>query len=140
VNVLHRCLVIRFCGQCRAADSKRTITFKLPTRKSARNRPVRDYVNLHSGADSSDPRRWAQLLENKTFSKDTFKKMTGSELTQDWLDSDPTAMTEPIIVEEPDGLGMAMPPSSLTVPEIATTLGHDTPLEVMGRFFSIFSS
>ena len=60
--------------------------------------------------------------------------MTGSEITQEWLDSDPTAMTEPIIIEEPDGLGMTMPPSSLTVPEIATTLGHDTPLEVIGSF------
>ena len=48
-------------------------------------------------------------MESKTFSKDTFKKMTGAELTQDWLDSDPTAMTEPIIIEEPDGLGMTMP-------------------------------
>ncbi|KAH9079132.1 JmjC domain-containing histone demethylation protein 1 [Lactarius deliciosus] len=120
-----------FCGQCRAADSRRAITFKLPTRKSARNRPVRDYVNLHSGTDTSDPRRWAQLLENKTFSKDAFKKMTGSELTQDWLDSDPTAMMEPVIIEEPDGLGMTMPSSNLTVSEIAATLGHDTPLEVI---------
>jgi len=71
-------------------------------------------------------------LENKTFSKDAFKKTTGPELTQDWLDSDPTAMTEPVIIEEPDGLGMTMPPSSLTVSEIAATLGHDTPLEVIG--------
>lgn len=134
MNAAHRRLTLRFCGQCRAADSRRVITFKLPTRKSARNRPVRDYVNLHSGAESSDPRRWAQLLESKTFSKDAFKKMTGSEITQEWLDSDPTAMTEPIIIEEPDGLGMTMPPSSLTVPEIATTLGHDTPLEVIGSF------
>ena len=64
--------------------------------------------------------------------------MTGSEITQDWLDSDPTAMTEPIIIEEPDGLGMTMPPSSLTVPEIAATLGHDTPLEVIGSYSPSF--
>jgi F-box and leucine-rich repeat protein 10/11 len=107
---------------------------KPPTRKSARNRPVRDYVNLHSGADSSDARRWSQLLECKTFAQDSFKRMRGSELTQDWLDNDPTAMVEPIIIEEPDGLGMRMPPPTLTVPEIATTLGHETPLEVIGIF------
>ena len=65
--------------------------------------------------------------------------MTGAELTQDWLDSDPTAMTEPIVIEEPDGLGMAMPPSSLTVPEIATTLGHETPLEVIGSFLVLLT-
>jgi len=58
--------------------------------------------------------------------------MTGSELTQEWLDNDPTALTEPVIIEKPDGLSMTMPPSSLTVSEIAATLGHDTPVEVIG--------
>ncbi|KAI0302356.1 hypothetical protein B0F90DRAFT_1714157 [Multifurca ochricompacta] len=98
-----------FCDPCRAADDRRTITLKLPTRKSARNRPVRDYVNLHSGADSPDPRRWSQLLESKVFSNDSFKRMKGSELNQECL----------------------------TVSEIATTLGHETPLEVIvGKLYS----
>jgi F-box/leucine-rich repeat protein 10/11 len=65
--------VSRFCGPCRAADCKRVITLKPPMRKSARNRPIRDYVNLHSGADSSDPHRWSQLLESKTFVVDELK-------------------------------------------------------------------
>ena len=122
----------RFCGPCRAADCKRTITLKPPMRKSSRNRPIRDYVNLHSGANSSDPRRWTDLLESKTFSGDEFKKMRGSDLTEEWLYNDATAMTEPVVIEKPDGLGMMMPPSSLTVPEIANILGPETPLEVIG--------
>jgi F-box/leucine-rich repeat protein 10/11 len=71
-------------------------------------------------------------LESKTFSRDEFKRMGGSDLTEEWLYNDATAMTEPVIVERPDGLGMMMPPSSLTVPEIANILGQETPLEVIG--------
>ncbi|KAH9955595.1 jumonji protein [Russula dissimulans] len=120
-----------FCGPCRAADCRRIITSKPPMRKSARNRPVRDYVNLHSGADSSDPRRWSQLLDSKSFSMDEFKRMRGADLTEEWLDNDPNAMTEPIIIENPDGLGMMMPQASLTVSEIADILGPETPVEVI---------
>jgi F-box/leucine-rich repeat protein 10/11 len=58
--------------------------------------------------------------------------MRGSDLTEEWLESDPTAMTEPVIIEQPEGLGMMMPPTSLTVPEIANILGPETPLEVIG--------
>lgn len=122
----------RFCGPCRAADCRRVITLKPPMRKSARNRPVRDYVNLHSGADSSDPRRWSQLLESKTFTADEFRRMRGSDLTKEWLENDSTPMTEPIVIEQPDGLGMTMPSATLTVPEIANILGHETPVEVIG--------
>ncbi len=58
--------------------------------------------------------------------------MRGSDLTEGWLYSDATAMTEPVIIETPDDLGMTMPPSSLTVPDIANILGPETPLEVIG--------
>jgi F-box and leucine-rich repeat protein 10/11 len=58
--------------------------------------------------------------------------MRGSDLTEEWLYDDATAMTEPVIIEKPDGLGMMMPPPSLNVPEIANILGPETPLEVIG--------
>jgi hypothetical protein len=135
---LHQILAVRFCTPCRAADARRVITTKPPTRKSARNRPVRDYVNLHSGADSSDDRKWSQLLESKTLKQDSFQRMRGSELTQEWLHNDPTAMMEPVIIDEPHGLGMTMPPCTLTVAEIAATLGPETPLEVIGMFPRLF--
>jgi F-box/leucine-rich repeat protein 10/11 len=68
---------------------------------------------------------------------DGFKRMRGPDLTEEWLDNDPTAMTEPVIIERPDGLGMMMPPTSLTVPEIANILGPETPLEVIGMRFRL---
>lgn len=136
IGAVYTLPALRFCGPCRAADARRIVTLKPPTRKSARNRPVRDYVNLHSGADSSDAGRWSKLLECKPFCEDSFNRISGSELTQEWLDNDSAAMMEPVIIEEPEGLGMMMPPSSLTVAEIAATLGHETPVEVIGIFSS----
>lgn len=72
------------------------------------------------------------MMQGKSISKESFKRMKGSDVSTEWLNSDPTAMTEPIIIEEPDGLGMEMPDSELTVSEIADTLGKDTPVEVIG--------
>jgi F-box/leucine-rich repeat protein 10/11 len=71
-------------------------------------------------------------LESKTFTVDEFRRMTGSDLTEEWLENDSTAMTEPVIVEQADSLGMMMPSTTLTVPEIANILGHETPVEVIG--------
>ncbi|KAI0273867.1 jumonji protein [Gloeopeniophorella convolvens] len=119
-----------FCFPCRELDPRRTITFKPPARKSSRNKLVRDYVNLHSGTDS-DPRRWSQLLESKRFNNDLYKRMKGSELCQEWMDNDPTAMTEPVVIEDSEGLEMTMPSPSLTVTDIADMLGHESPLEVI---------
>jgi len=64
--------------------------------------------------------------------------MRGSDLNEEWLEDDSTAMTEPVIVEDPDGLGMMMPPTTLTVPEIANILGYNTPLEVIGMHTPLF--
>jgi len=65
---------------------------------------------------------------------DEFKRMKGADLTEEWLDNDPNALTEPIIIEKPDGLGIMMPQASLTVSEIADILGPETPVEVIGVY------
>lgn len=74
------------------------------------------------------------MMKDKNILKESFKRMHGSTLTTEWLDSDPTAMTEPIIIEQPDGLGMEMPDKKLTIGQIADTLGRDTPVEVIGNY------
>jgi F-box/leucine-rich repeat protein 10/11 len=58
--------------------------------------------------------------------------MKGSELNVDWLVNDPTAMTEPVIVEEKTGLGMKLPDPSITVKDVAEAVGADMPVEVIG--------
>jgi hypothetical protein len=77
--------------------------------------------------------RWLKLMEGKPIKKDCFKRMKGSEVTLEWLDSDEGALKEPIVVESPDGLGMKMPPSNFSVNDVAETLGQDHPVSVIGE-------
>jgi len=103
---------------------------KTPARKSSRKKAQRDYANLNAGI-ASDPNRWLKMLETKNIKKAPFKNMKGSQLDS-WLEDDEDAMREPIIIEQPEGLGMKMPPPGLTVEHVAEYIGEDTPLEVVG--------
>ncbi|KAJ7632317.1 jumonji superfamily protein [Roridomyces roridus] len=119
-----------YCKPCSDKDSSRVTTLKAPTRKSDRKRNYRDYASLSLGM-TSDPNRWLRMLENKTFKQDNFKRMHGSEVTLEWLEEDEEALTEPILVEKPDGLGMKMPPSDFTVDDVAELVGEQSPVEVV---------
>ncbi|OBZ75769.1 JmjC domain-containing histone demethylation protein 1 [Grifola frondosa] len=119
-----------FCKSCLAADASRVITMKPPARKSARKRTQRDYAGLNSGQEA-DPNRWLRMLEGKPIKPDPFKRMKGSEVGVEWLESDDSAMREPILVEKPDGLGMKMPPTSLTVDDVAELVGENSPVELI---------
>lgn len=123
----------RYCKNCTAADSTLVMTTKAPARKSSRKRTQRDYANLNAGI-GSDPGRWLKLVETKPIKKDPFKRMQGADLER-WLAEDEDAMTEPIVIEQTDGLGMKMPPKDLTVEHVAEYIGEDTPLEVMGEYY-----
>ena len=70
-------------------------------------------------------------MQGKIIKPDPFKRMKGEDVTLEWLETDPTAMTEPILIEQPDGLGMKMP-EDLTVSDVAEIVGEDTPVEVIG--------
>ncbi|KAF9472602.1 JmjC domain-containing histone demethylation protein 1 [Pholiota conissans] len=118
-----------YCAPCTQVDPTRIMTLKAPARKSARKRTQRNYANLNSGL-GSDPNRWQRMIESKEFKKDPFRRMQGSEL-ESWLQEDETALREPIVIEQPDGLGMKMPPRDLTVEHVAEYIGEDTPLEVI---------
>ena len=94
---------------------------------------MRDYASLDDGL-GSDPNRFLRILEAKQSQikfKDPFKRMKGSELDS-WLEDDENALREPIVIEQPDGLGMKMPPKDLTVEHVAEYIGEDVPIEVMG--------
>ncbi|KAI0693879.1 Clavaminate synthase-like protein [Cytidiella melzeri] len=111
-----------FCTPCRDADPKRVITQKPPARKSTRKRAQRDYAGLNGGSEQ-DPSRL-------TIKPDPFKRMAGSDVTMEWLETDSSALTEPIVIETPDGLGMKMP-EGFTVDDVAESLGADMPVEVI---------
>jgi hypothetical protein len=124
-------IIRRFCSQCRLKDSSCVVTMKPPARKSSRKRTQRDYANMHSGGNG-DAHRWTKMFEGKKITLDNFRRMKGHELTIEWLDGDDTALKAPIVIEEPEDLGMKMPDSDFTVNDVAAIVGDDTPVEVIG--------
>ena len=122
---------LRYCETCARADPTRIMTLKAPARKSSRKRTQRDYANLNSGL-GSDANRWTRMLETKEIKKDPFKRFKGSEL-EEWLEQEDDALREPIVIENPDGLGMTMPPNSFSVEDVAELIGGGTPVEVIGE-------
>lgn len=76
--------------------------------------------------------KWIAIAESKNYAPDTFRRMNGSDIGLEWILSDENAMKEPIVVENPEGLGMKMPAKELTVRDVANEVGPDTPLEVIG--------
>jgi len=76
--------------------------------------------------------RWQQMLQEKSIKGDPFKRMQGSDVDLTWVEEDEMAMREPIVIEKPDGLGMKMPSSDLSVDDVADLIGRDTPVEVIG--------
>ncbi|KAF5365765.1 hypothetical protein D9758_003174 [Tetrapyrgos nigripes] len=124
-----------FCKSCLEADPRRAITFKVPARKSERKRTARDYANLNSGFEPSDPRRFVRVADSKPWKPDNFQRMAGHEVSLEWLDTDPKAMTEPIVIESPEGLDMKMPGNDFTVNDVGKLVGEQTPVEVIGMLF-----
>ncbi|EGN96043.1 hypothetical protein SERLA73DRAFT_162011 [Serpula lacrymans var. lacrymans S7.3] len=119
-----------FCDSCVKESPIRSITFKPPARKSLRKRTQRDYSNLDGGLDS-DPNRWLHVMEGKDIKSDQFRRMQGSEVGLEWLESDENSMREPIVIENPEGLGMKMPDPEFTVIDVKEIVGEDTPVEVI---------
>ncbi|KAI0075787.1 Clavaminate synthase-like protein [Panus rudis PR-1116 ss-1] len=119
-----------FCRPCLDADPKRVITMKPPARKSSRKKTQRDYAGLNTGQEA-DPLRWLRMMEGKAIKPHPFKTMKGDDLTLEWINHDESALTEPVIVEQPEGLGMKMPPNDMTIREIAQIIGENMPVEVI---------
>lgn len=121
----------RYCQPCLKKDMTRSISHKPPVRKSSRKRATRDFFDQDMAAEPG-ANKWLKMLDGKPMLKDSFKRMRGEDVCLAWVEQDPHAMEEPIIIETPEGLGMKMPPVELTVADISETLGEGTPIEVIG--------
>jgi hypothetical protein len=77
--------------------------------------------------------KWIAIAESKTYSPDNFRRMNGSDIGMEWILRDESAMKEPIVIEDPEGLGMKMPGKELTVRDVANQVGPDTHVEVIGK-------
>ena len=72
------------------------------------------------------------MLQGKSIANDHFKRLNGEQVNLDWVNGDPDGFREPVVIEEPEGLGMKMPGRDLSIESIADTLERDTPVEVIG--------
>ena len=66
-------------------------------------------------------------LKRKTFRSgdEVVVKLHGSELTKDYLDRH--GFGSPIVVENKDGLGLIVPPSTFSVSDVERYVGKDEP-------------
>ena len=91
---------------------------------------------------ASDPSKWMRLMQTKPIAPDKFQRMKGSDVGMGWLERDENAMKEPVVIEDPEGLGMQMPgwatsvagPSDFGVSDVARLVGGETPVEVIGEY------
>ncbi|KAJ1642428.1 JmjC domain-containing histone demethylation protein 1 [Coemansia asiatica] len=98
-------------------------------RRSKRNNTRVDYIRLNEGQPATFNQYLLRLDEHE-FLEDEFDHLeNGSQVTRDWIRSRDT--NDPFIVKNAQGLGMIMPDPSLTVKEIASIIGEDTPVSVM---------
>ena len=64
-----------------------------------------------------DELKYTKMLQTKNIPVGNFKRLKGEELNLEYVKQ--TGLRYPVIVEDPDGLGMKMPPSTLTVLSIS---------------------
>lgn len=80
------------------------------------------------------------MLDGKKVKDDSFRRMKGSEVCLEWVESDARAMQEPFVVENPDGLGMKMPDTDFSVDDVVEAVGEDTLVEVIGIYILPFNT
>jgi len=84
----------------------------LPSRKSNRPKSFIDYSELN-GDVVRDEHKYTKILASHEFESHSFQIKIGSDITLDWIRQ--SGMREPVIIENPIGLEMKMPSSTLTV-------------------------
>ena len=89
-------------------------------RQSSRARRRPDYAALDSGT-LLDEAKYRGLLEQRQFVAADFPSVDGADLTVSYLRQH--GFLEPILVAEPAGLGMVMPPAPFTVDDVARLVG-----------------
>ncbi|KAJ3334069.1 JmjC domain-containing histone demethylation protein 1 [Blyttiomyces sp. JEL0837] len=119
------------CQECIAIYGPSVIqTAREPgvSRQKRETRTLINYSELNHGM-ADDERRYAKTVLSRRFAPNKLAYVNGETVTLDWVRM--TGLREPFIVEEPDGLDMTMPSSTLTVDNVADACGRDRIVEAM---------
>ncbi|KAI8814877.1 hypothetical protein BJ742DRAFT_784730 [Cladochytrium replicatum] len=115
-----------FCPECEPKCGP--CIMRPPKRKSARERAHIDYNKLNIGK-GVDEYKYTKILKARTFLPANFARIRGSELTIDYARR--TGLESPVIIEDPEGLDMKMPDSSITVRDVAELCGEKRKVDVI---------
>ncbi|KAK4054293.1 JmjC domain-containing histone demethylation protein 1 [Microbotryomycetes sp. JL221] len=127
-----------YCSTCinDSANSEGNIRlktiYKQATRKSSRTSTTNkiNYANLDNHLPA-DVGKWFKVAETRPMVQGTFKHYIGHDITNEWVWNNPSSFKEPFIIDEPQGLGLKMPPRDISIQQISKLVGPDTPLEVI---------
>ncbi|GAB5592786.1 JmjC domain-containing histone demethylation protein 1 [Umbelopsis nana] len=97
-------------------------------RKSDRQHTKLNYADMNEGL-TGDEKIWEKIINSKQFTADPFKRYRGDQVSLDMIRQN--GLTEPIVFPDPAGLDLTMPPSDITVRDIADLVGGDTPVDVI---------
>ncbi|KAK9462523.1 uncharacterized protein V1516DRAFT_647035 [Lipomyces oligophaga] len=114
------------CPECTKTHGPSTFL-----RKSKRKHAPVDYVALHQGEVlNTDEHAHSQIVQTRTFSAESFKRLNGSELTAKLASSG--GVSEPVVIPKTQrgDLGLRIP-SDLTVREVGNLVGMDSKVEVI---------
>ncbi|KAG4303478.1 hypothetical protein PCK1_000442 [Pneumocystis canis] len=107
-------------------------TYYPQRRKLSRPRPFVDYVSLDQGnVVMANQHAYTAMIQNKTFTKNVFKKVRGIDLTKKWAENE--GFNEPVLIPagwDYDGLEMEIP-KDLTVRKVLEMLGPHEKVEVI---------
>ncbi|KAI8612775.1 hypothetical protein BC830DRAFT_1244445, partial [Chytriomyces sp. MP71] len=115
------------CPECTVLSGPSILRPPQQPRPQRETRTMIDYNEAASLAE--DEHKYAKLLRAKRFAPNKFAYVDGDMVTMDWVRR--TGLREPFLVQNPDGLDMKMPPSSLTVDQVADACGRDKIVEAM---------
>lgn len=74
---------------------------------------------------------FSNILLSKTVDIFPICKLKGKELSKEWIETN--GLVEPILIEEhASSLGMKVPDSSVTISDVANTIGVEFPLKIIG--------
>ncbi|KAJ3314088.1 JmjC domain-containing histone demethylation protein 1 [Boothiomyces sp. JEL0838] len=76
-----------------------------------------------------DEYKWTKILAKREFQEDNFRRMDGRDANTEWIYKE--MLKNPVLFPTPDGLEMTMPPSDLTVNQVADICGPEKDVDVV---------
>ncbi|KAJ3323570.1 JmjC domain-containing histone demethylation protein 1 [Boothiomyces sp. JEL0866] len=103
---------------------------KKPVDKSKVRKSEREKAKIsYQESGEVDEYKWTKILSTREFQSDNFERMDGNRANTEWIYK--SMLKTPVLFPAPDGLDMRMPPSDLTVDQVAEICGPERNVDVV---------